>query len=73
MDDRGPWTAGRADECPCAIDYKEGLCDRQEKSGKVMQTNGNVITFIWMMGIKAEEYRRAISFRNRQRVSKEKI
>lgn len=34
------------DECPCAIDYKDGLRDRQGKSGKVMQTNGNVITFI---------------------------
>lgn len=37
---------GRTDECPCAIDYKDGLRDRQGKSGKVMQTNGNVITFI---------------------------
>lgn len=37
---------GRADECPCAIDYKDSLRDRQGESGKVMQTNGNVITFI---------------------------
>lgn len=43
------WPGGRpgwTDECPCAIDYKDGLRDRQGKSGKVMQTNGNVITFI---------------------------
>lgn len=48
------WMAGRAggwldrwmDECPCTIDYKEGSRDRQGKSSKVMQTNGNVITFI---------------------------
>jgi len=43
------WMVGRmawTDECPCVIDYKDGLHDRQGKSGKVMQTNGNVITFI---------------------------
>lgn len=45
---RTAWTAaGRADECPCAIDCKEGGSrDRQEKSAsKVMQTNDNVITY----------------------------
>lgn len=43
------WMAGldRRTNVLCAIDYKKGPSrDRQGKSGKVMQTNGNVITFI---------------------------
>lgn len=43
---RTTWTDGRTDECPCTIDYKNSLRDRQGENGKVMQTNGNVITFI---------------------------